>query len=491
MFNLADAFDAVARRWPERQAIISDRLALTHAGLMKRSCQCAAYLATQGICQGDRVGLALTTNAETLVAVIALWRLGASPLISDFRSRGLEREHMCRALQLKCYIEDRVASGPGQYPAMKLPVDWEHLPARTVSASDPVHGTSLAVIGISSGTAGIPKPVALSHECLFIRYALARSSPQWRPGGVFVISASMSYSATRKHVLARLLDGGTVVFAPILASPEQLIELVHRNRASSLLIVPTIARMLMEQVGEGSPLFPHVDYLMCTGAPMSAAEKIAGIERLSPGLLQCYGSTMAGIATILPCNAIREHADSVGRAIDHVAIEIADGEGRALPVGEIGAVRVRTPGVGAEIGESPLEHPKSDLVIDGWLYPGDIGYLDGKGYLHVVGRSSDVIIRGGVNVYPVELESVIQSHPAVVEAAVVAWQDKVMGDEIVAFVTTRAPVEPMEIMAFCKMRLQPDKQPRHIFVVDDLPRNANGKVIKQDLIARQFSAEQD
>jgi long-chain acyl-CoA synthetase len=122
-------------------------------------------------------------------------------------------------------------------------------------------------------------------------------------------------------------------------------------------------------------------------------------------------------------------------------------------------------------------------LIDGWIYPGDIGALE-DGFLKIVGRSSDMIVRGGAKVYPSEVEGVLAAHEAVAEAAVVGWPDQKLGEEVAAFVVLRSSAQPQEIMAFCRSKLHPDKQPRQVFIVDALPRNANGKLVKRELIDR-------
>jgi len=483
VFNLADVFLALAQRWPDRVAVESADLTLTYDGLMQRARKLATHLAGHGIAAGDRAGIALSTNAETLVAMLALWFLGATPLVADFRSRGAEREKLTAALQLKLYVQDRMAPGGGNYPAATLAPGWDRDIAPGEATRLPAAGNPVAAIGVSSGTSGMPQPVALTHECLFLRYALARSSKQWRPGGRFVASAPLAFSATRKHVLARLLDGGTVIFTSLLASAADLANVVVSARADSMLTVPAIARGLIDLAPAGGLLFPDLDYMMCCGAPMTPQEKLDCVNRLCRGFVQNYGSTMAGMVTVLGSDEIASHATTVGRPMDQVLVEIVDENNQPLPRGDAGVIRLRTPGVAQELQLTGLEARSSDLVIDGWIYPGDTGILDDDGFLTIVGRTSDVIIRGGVNVYPSEVEAILATHPAVREAAVIGIPDKVLGEEIAAFVTLGKEVNPRELMAYCAGRLHPDKQPRQIFIIQAMPRNANGKLVRRDLLA--------
>ena len=193
----------------------------------------------------------------------------------------------------------------------------------------------------------------------------------------------------------------------------------------------------MGLAGAKAPLFPSLPYLMSCGAPMSPAEKIAARQTLTPGFLENYGSTMAGMLTLLESKDIDAHGNSVGRPLPHVRVQIVDGEDRPLPPGEVGAIRARTPGVGEPISLGSGEDERtSDLLIDGWIYPGDIGALE-DGFLKIVGRSSDMIVRGGAKVYPSEVEGVLAEHEAIAEVAVVGWPDPKLGEEVAAFVVLR------------------------------------------------------
>jgi acyl-coenzyme A synthetase/AMP-(fatty) acid ligase len=338
------------------------------------------------------------------------------------------------------------------------------------------------MIGVSSGTSGLPQPVALSHECLFIRYAIARTSPQWQPGGRFAVSAPLAFSATRKHVLSRLLDGGTVIFLPTLAGPQEFADAVNDHQADSVLAVPAILRGLFPLAPAKGSLFPQVRWMMSCGAPMFPQEKKDARDRLSSGFVQNYGSTMAGMITLLETKDIDQHSTSVGRPLPHVLVEIVDEENRPLAPGIAGQIRVRTPGVACELpGKRDFPMRQSDLIIDGWIYPGDIGTLDSDGFLTIIGRTSDLIIRGGINVFPAEIEEMLAAHPAVAEVAVVGWPDSLIGEEIAAFVVLREAIPSPTLLAWCRSRIQPDKQPREIFIVPSLPRNANGKIVKKSL----------
>ncbi len=437
---------------------------------------------------GDRIGIAQTSNAEAFVLMLGAWHCGATALVVDFRTRAAERRKLADSLGIKFFVEDRAPPGTDPYEAVRNDSAWveEEVLAGLAGRQSPVPGNQIAVIGVSSGTSGLPQPVAFSHACLFTRYAMAVTSPQWARGGRLIVSAPLAFSATRKHALSRLLDGGSVYFTPVLVGSEHLAEMVETSRATAMLSVPTVARGLMGLARAEKPLFPTLDYLMCCGAPMTPGEKLAARNMLSRGFVQNYGSTMAGMITVLESGDIDAKSNSVGRALPHVRIEIVDEQDHPVPTGEIGTIRVRTPAAAEplSLGSDEGEQRTSDLILNGWIYPGDVGALDEDGFLTIVGRNTDLIIRGGVNVYPSEVEGVLAEHAAIAEAAVVGWPDPIMGEEVAAFVVLHSNAEPRELLAYCRSRMQPDKQPREVFVIDAMPRNANGKLMKGALLSR-------
>lgn len=485
--NLASDFLAITNRYSDRIAIETLSNKITFSEMMKAAGLVSDELAKHGINEGSRFGIAMTRNEDALILLLAAWLRGATALLADFRARAPERIKLVEALSLGLFVEDRPAPGGAGYPAVRMDISsfCENLTEISLPQTSCDGVNPIAVIGVSSGTSGMPQPVALSHACLLARCEIAQNSPQWEPGGRFAVSAPLAFSATRKHVLSRLLDGGTVIFIPLLAGPEEFANAVNAHQADAVLAVPAILRGLFPLAPAHGHLFPQVKWLMSCGAPMLPREKMEARDRLSPGFVQNYGSTMAGMITLLETADIDRHSNSVGRILPQVVAEIVDDENRPVPTGEVGMIRVRTPGVAGELPEKEnFPERQSDLVIDGWIYPGDIGVLDADGFLTIVGRTSDLIIRGGINVFPSEVEEMLCGHPAVVEAAVVGWPDPVVGEEIAAFVVLREELSSQAILAWCRSRIQPDKQPRELFVIPLLPRNPNGKVIKKELVAQ-------
>ena len=179
---------------------------------------------------------------------------------------------------------------------------------------------------------------------------------------------------------------------------------------------------------------------------------------------------------------LEEHGASVGRPVFAVEAEVVDASDGPLAAGETGRLRYRGPGVATGYHGDP--EASREAFRDGWFYPGDLAAIDREGFVTLKGRAKDMILRGGVNIYPADIEATLTGHPAVAEAAVVAWPSREFGEEIAAFVRLSAEVDPDELVAFCRERLARYKCPRAVFPVDDLPRNSAGKVLKAELASR-------
>ena len=247
--------------------------------------------------------------------------------------------------------------------------------------------------------------------------------------------------------------------------------------------LPTILRALLQAPArDGTYLFPALDSLYCFGAPILPDEKRLARAKLSRHFVEGYSSSLAGRMTVLYGADIDARPETVGRVLPHVTLEIVDEEDRPLPAGGFGAVRVRSPAVARAIYGTARD--SGDRLKNGWAYPGDTGAVDSEGFLQLMGRSSDLIIRGGVNVHPSEVEAVIAELEGVKDVAVVGFAKSREGEEIAAFVVCSRELTEAALAAHCRRRLVSDKRPRKFVFVSDLPRNANGKILRTELRKR-------
>jgi long-chain acyl-CoA synthetase len=478
-FNLVDVFVGMASRWSDRPAIISPHLKLTYDELVARAARSARELRLRGISAETNVGISLGDNAESVIFMIAIWMLGATAVPLDFRASAAERSLLVRDFDLVAIIEDRQL-GDG-YNSIFIDRSWSEIIARhegsPIWTSD---GRSAppAFISLTSGTTGRPKGIVIDHERMLLRSVL-----NFRMG----LDASLlnplpsSFSASRTHTFSALFRGSAVHFCPLLYSARQLGEAILTSGALSVCTVPTIIRNLLELHGEpSSPIFSNLDALYCFGAPMSPAEKIRARTFLCNNFVEEYGSSICGCISALSGSDLERRPDTMGRVLPHVVLQVVDSDDKVLPCGEVGVIRLRSPGMaqsiyGGVIGGSGDEFKGS------WAYPGDIGTIDEDGFLLHLGRTSDLIIRSGANVHPAEVECVIAECEGVKDVAVVGFTKLPEGEEIAAFVVSSCDLAEATLMAHCRNRLAPDKRPRKFVFVSDLPRNPNGKVLRSEL----------
>jgi acyl-CoA synthetase (AMP-forming)/AMP-acid ligase II len=263
--------------------------------------------------------------------------------------------------------------------------------------------------------------------------------------------------------------------------PLELIDAVAASQATSLFLVPTSLRRLLERSDDELAPLRKLDLLISSGAPLSPVERRDITRRLCRNFFEYYASTEGGGISLLAPEDQALHPDSVGRPIFSVDVEVVDDEHRPLPPGHVGALRYRGPGVAEGYHRDP--DTSREAFRDGWFYPGDLAAINERGYIFLRGRRKDMILRGGVNIYPSEIEAALMSHPAVGEAAVFAIPSKEFGEEIAAFVQLRDAADVRSLRGWCKERLAPYKQPKLITLVDVIPRNSAGKAIKGDLLA--------
>ena len=411
--------------------------------------------------------------------MVALWMLGATAVPMDFRTNAAERSLLAKEFDLAGIAEDRQVKAAG-YISVLVDASWSDIIAKhdlrplwTSGERQP----AAAFISLTSGTTGRPKGIVIDHERMLLRSSFDAD----RLDGPLLNPLPLSFSASRTHVFSALLQGSGVYFYPLLFSAQQLADTLLAGEATSLCAVPTIVRNLFELFGDpSSPVFSKLEKLYCFGAPMAPAEKIRTKTSLCANFVQVYGASICGRISTLSGSDLEAQPDTLGRVLPHVTLQLVDADDRVLPAGEAGAVRLRSPGMARSI-YGGVASGSGDSFKGGWAYPGDIGAIDTDGYLQLLGRTSDLIIRGGANVHPAEVEVVIAECEGVRDVAVVGFTKLPEGEEIAAFVVGADDLTEAALVAHCRVRLGTDKRPRKFVFVKDLPRNANGKISRAEL----------
>jgi long-chain acyl-CoA synthetase len=465
----------------------------TSAELADRAARMSAGFAALGVRPGDRVVVCMTNCPEVLLAYAALWRAGAVPTPVLSAVTPVELQHVLVDSEAAAIVVSPatlpLAAAAGAGVRVVLAAD-ELLPGADLllaeveaASAGPVvarDGSDLAALLYTGGTTGRAKGVMLSHEGIS-RTAAARATVFSTSGArdlLLPLPLSHVYGLLNSVTRLHLAEPGFVALQRRFDAA-RWVDLVGRLRVQSGALVPSMLQLLLGQELEQADL-SSLTYVTVGGAPLPVAVREEFERRLDGGVVVCdgYGCTeVTSTATMTP--PTRPRAGSVGLPLPDVELRIADEADRTLPAGEDGEICVRSPGVmlGYWLGGRRDPAATAQAVVDGWLHTGDIGHLDEDGYLYVVDRKKDVIIRGGFNVYPRDVEDVLLEHPAVAAAAVVGRPDEVYGEEVVAFVQLRSggSASAQELVAFSAARLGRHKHPREVRIVPVVPLTKVGK----------------
>jgi long-chain acyl-CoA synthetase len=471
--------DRRAAQDPEGPALADASGSLTNAEMLEAVRAVARRLRSVGIGPGDVVALKLTNRVELVLALFAAWRLGATitpvnPSLTEVEVTRQLEDSGARLL----VVEDRASTTSG---VPTVDVGDLH---DTVPGSGPtphVESSALALLIYTSGTTGVPKGVMLDHANLDAMAAMGREALEVGPDDrCLLILPLFHVNGIVVSILIPLLAGASVVIAERF-NPNTFFATIEAERPTFFSAVPTIYSMLAALPDDVQPDTSSVRFAVCGAAPASA-DLLARFEaRFGFPLVEGYGLSEGTCAsTINPVSGIRK-AGTVGLPFPGQDLRIVDPDGNEVPQGEPGEVVVRGPNVMRGYLGRPAD--TAAVIVDGWLHTGDIGKVDADGYLSLVGRSKEMIIRGGENIYPKEIEDVLASDPSVLEAAVIGVPDDTWGEVVVAFVQPRpgSTIDVEELKRRCAESLSGYKRPKTIHVLEALPKNAVGKLDKKSL----------
>ncbi|MFI4929438.1 MAG: class I adenylate-forming enzyme family protein [Burkholderiales bacterium] len=499
--NLAWWLTRTAQRHGERTAIGHGvQPWCSYAEFARRATGLAAWLHGQGVAPGDRVGLWLHNRPEYLVMLWGIWWAGAAavPINAKLHPREVAWILQHSGARLAFVDPDQLGVLSAADLATSLHGALPELPHDALCVAEPVErsDTDAAWLFYTSGTTGRPKGVVLAARQLRAASLAYLSEVQGvAPGDAMLHPAPLSHGGGLYHLPYVMHAGVNVVPASGGFEPAEVVELAAHWGNASFFAAPTMVRRLVDHVAALRSRPEGLATITYGGGPMYLADIERALQVIGPHFAQIYGQGESPMTiTVLPRDVINDHAHlrhrerlaSVGHAQPMLEVSIRGDQGHALPVGAIGEVCVR----GDTVMQGYWQQPEATAaaIRDGWLYTGDVGRLDDEGFLTLLDRSKDLIISGGSNIYPREVEEVLLQHPAVQEASVIGRRDDEWGELVVAYVVKRGPLEAAELDAFCQQHIARFKRPRCYRFVQALPKNHYGKVLKTEL--RELEARQ-
>jgi len=506
--NIGNMLTRCSRIYPNHIALAHGPKRLTYTQFNSRSNQLSNALSRIGVGVGDCVALLMYNCPEMIEALYACFKGGFSVVPINFRLHPSEYAYIINHSQAKAVILTQefnadILSIRGQIPhahhlitladAEEELLDYEILMADELKyrADVDMKPEDVAWLFYTSGTTGRPKGAMLTHRNLMaMTLTYYADYGSLGPQDAILHAAPLSHGSGL-YALPNIAQGATnVILASKSFDPKLVFHTVQEYRITNMFAAPTMVNVLASSPAAKKYDFSSMRSLIYGGGPMHVEHLIEAMQQLGPCLTQLYGMGETPMTiTFLPYNDHILEGDklqmkrlaSAGFARTGVEVRVVDSQGNPIPSGEIGEVTVRS----EVVMKGYWRDPEATIAAmdGGWLRSGDLGYLDEQGYLFLMDRSKDMIISGGENIYPREVEEVIIQHSAVREVAVIGVPDARWGEAIKAVIVIQPgkEVSRQELIKFCKKRIASYKKPKSIEFIDELPKNNNGKIVKQEL----------
>ncbi len=500
--RMADWIRIQARDVPGRRCFVTEQGSLTFAEVNARVNRVAGELARLGVGKGDRVALFATDSPQYIETLLACLKLGAVYVPLNYRLARPELQTLLDAAEAKVlFFSDRYTDMvraldvPGlvatiSHDSASGDLGYADLLARGPAAEidTEVSEDDTVCLAFTSGTTGMPKGVVHSHRFGRHLAAISISSARLTRTTFHYSAAPHFHIAGMYYLLCGIARGYTSLVLPAF-DPVTVGRWMASGGLDDVFLVPAMIDSLLAEPVVQEAEFRRLHTIVYGGSPMSPGLLRRALDRFGCDFINAFGAgTEAGIQTVLTPEDHRlalaghEHLlGSIGRPASGVSLRLCDDHLHEVPDGEVGEIVTRADAVMDGYLGQPAETAKA--LVDGWFRGGDLAWRDKDGYLYLAGRKKDMIIRGGENVYPVEIEDVLGTYPGVRDVAVVGVPDEHWGEIARAHVVLEdgASFDEAAVRRYCRARLAGYKVPATFVIEDDLPRNASGKVLKRDL----------
>src|SRR5690349_21011912 len=486
-----------ARRTPNRTAIIDDFGEITFKELDEAAHEVANGLLKMGVKGGDGVAILARNHRWFLIAVYGCARAGARIILlnSEFSGPQIKEVSEREGARLIIYDDEyfdavskaepelgklrALGVNPDKEDSASTDETLEDLVARSSGKPAPKATKHSSIIILTSGTTGTPKGANRSTPPTLAPIGGVLSHVPFKSGEVTSLPAPMFHALGFLHATIAMMLGSTLVLRRRFKPPTVLAD-IEKNKATAMVVVPVMLSRILDELEQTDkkPDLSSLRIVFVSGSQLGAELATRALKDLGPVVYNLYGSTEIAFATIARPKDLSINPATVGPVVKGVRVKILDDDGNEVPQGQVGRIFV-----GNFFPFEGYTGGGGKQIIDGLLSSGDVGYFDDHGLLYVSGRDDEMIVSGGENVFPAEVEDLISGHPDVVEATALGVEDKEWGHRLRAFVVKSdgASIGEEDIKSYVKEHLARYKVPREVVFLDELPRNPTGKVLKREL----------
>jgi len=483
--NIIELFQESVLKYPQKTAVIFDDCKYSYSKLENDIKKYSYFLEQEGVKKGTHLILILENSYEYIVCMLSIANLGAVliPVSTTIKQTSLEKSIdttdasfiILHASKLK--MMDKQLLSP-KYIALETIYKAQINTEKYFLNKNKVSPEEDYILTMTSGSTGDPKPIVFTQETKIQRALLAAKDLYNLDSDDTIITASPLYhSMGQRLVLLPLLIGATSVLLKKFHH-QRWIEHMQNYKVTFTIAIASHLNILVDKLDNNN--IDSLQTLVSSSAPLTTEVKQKLIEKLACEFHECYGASEVGIVTNLDAKTSHQYIQSVGKALEFVDIKIVNEQKEEVPIGVIGEIIAKSTTSFSRYYNNPQKTEES--VVDGYFYTGDLGYLDKNDYLYFSGRKKDLIIVGGTNVYPIDVENVISRVEGVEEVAVVGIENDYFGEIIVAvLVINKNKFNLKNVKVACLRSLTDYQQPMQYLIVEKLPKNALGKIMKHKL----------
>lgn len=484
METLGSQAKKVIRAYPKKIAVKFEGKMIDYETLFKRAMAISSYLKAQGLKKGDRFGILMSNMLESIELDLAAAFGGFIKVPLNYKLHPNEHKFMIDDADLSLIIGERNLIDPigVAVPTVYIGKDYDSIITEYYGEEfeEEVNEDDLFAIMYTSGTTGNPKGVMLSHKNILAGALSLSLVCETNNRDVIGHVAPLTHGSNFLSHMAWLHGTTQVIYNKF--SPEEFLDDVEKDKVSIIFLVPTMVNLMIQHPQFDPEKLASVKSINMAGSPIAASKLQLALDKLGTKFVETYGQVEAPMCiTVMPRDELGNRLESAGRTGPFVDMKIINSEGNEVPTGEVGQITCK--GSLVMQGYWNNEKATNETLIDNWLQTGDLGWVNKEGYLHIVDRIKDVIISGGVNIYPREVEEVLNKHTGVKEACVIGVPDDKWGENVIAYIVPNGTREVTEedLLNLCKDHLASFKKPKEVHIVDGLPKSSYGKILKREL----------